>query len=91
VVAQALPTTSKVSIAGFAFAPQATMVKVGDSITWSNDDGSPHTVTFKDGSGGSGALSPGQTFARAFDKPGTYDYFCSFHPYMTGSVVVQAK
>jgi plastocyanin len=64
---------------------------VGDSITWSNDDGSPHTVTFKDGSAGSDALSPGQMFTRRFDRPGTYDYFCSFHPYMTASVTVQAK
>jgi YVTN family beta-propeller protein len=81
----------KVSIAGFAFGPQAIMVKVGDAITWSNDDGAPHTVTFKDGSAGSKALSPGQTFTRTFEKPGTYEYFCSFHPYMTASVTVLAK
>jgi amicyanin len=80
---------AKVSIAGFAFAPQAITVKAGDTITWSNDDGAPHTVTFKDGSAGAASLLPGQTFSRKFEKPGTYDYFCSFHPFMTGSVVVQ--
>jgi amicyanin len=80
---------SKVSIAGFAFGPQAITVKAGDGITWSNDDGSPHTVTFRDGSAGAKSLSPGQTFTRKFEKAGTYDYFCSFHPYMTGRVVVQ--
>jgi YVTN family beta-propeller protein len=82
---------AKISIAGFAFGPQAITVKAGEAITWSNDDGSPHTVTFRDGSPGANSLSPGETFSRMFDKPGTYAYFCSFHPYMTGSVVVQAK
>ena len=88
---QASAAGTKVSIAGFAFGPQAATIKAGDSVTWSNDDGPAHTVTFKDGSAGAKSLSPGETFTRAFDKPGTYDYFCSFHPYMTGGVVVQAK
>ena len=95
VVQQASAATAaagpKVSIAGFAFGPQAITVKAGDSVTWSNDDGAPHTVTFKDGSAGAKSLSPGQTFARTFEKPGTYEYFCSFHPYMTASVTVQGK
>jgi YVTN family beta-propeller protein len=88
---QASAAGAKISIAGFAFGPQAITSKAGDSVTWSNDDGAAHTVTFKDGSAGAKSLSPGETFTRAFDKPGTYDYFCSFHPYMTGAVVVQAK
>ena len=87
--AAAAPAGNKVSIAGFAFGPDAITVKAGGSITWSNDDGSPHTVTFRDGSQSSGSVSPGQTFTRAFDKAGTFDYFCSFHPYMTGTVTVQ--
>jgi len=81
-------TGANVSIAGFAFGPQAISVKAGGSVTWSNDDGSPHTVTFKDGSAGAKSLSPGEKFTRAFDRAGTYEYFCSFHPYMTGRVVV---
>jgi len=81
-------TGASVSIAGFAFGPQAISVKAGGSVTWSNDDGSPHTVTFKDGSAGAKSLSPGEKFTRAFDRAGTYEYFCSFHPYMTGRVVV---
>ena len=85
------PAASKVSIAGFAFGPQAATVKAGDAITWSNDDGSPHTVTFRDGSPGAKSLSPGEAFSRMFDKAGTYEYFCSFHPYMTGSVTVAPK
>jgi YVTN family beta-propeller protein len=87
----AASAAGKVSIAGFAFGPQAVTVKVGDAITWSNDDGSPHTVTFRDGSPGAKSLSPGEAFTRMFDKAGTYDYFCSFHPYMTASVTVQPR
>jgi YVTN family beta-propeller protein len=89
--AAASAAATKVSIAGFAFGPQAATVKAGDAITWSNDDGSPHTVTFRDGSPGAKSLSPGEMFSRMFDKAGTYEYFCSFHPYMTGSVTVQPK
>jgi amicyanin len=80
-----------VSIKDFAFGPQVVTIGVGDSVTWTNDDGAPHTVTFKDGSAGSKSIFPNQTFARTFDKPGTYEYFCSFHPFMTGRVVVVAK
>jgi YVTN family beta-propeller protein len=91
VSAQASGTAASVSIAGFAFGPQAITVKAGSSVTWSNDDGSPHTVTFKDGSAGAKSLSPGEKFTRVFDRAGTYEYFCSFHPYMTGRVVVSAN
>jgi YVTN family beta-propeller protein len=80
---------AKVSISNFAFAPQVVTIAPGDSVTWSNDDGSSHTVTFKDGSAGAKSLSPGETFRRVFDRPGTYEYFCSFHPYMTGRIVVR--
>jgi plastocyanin len=48
-------------------------------------------VAFNDGSAGAASLSPGDTFTRVFDKAGTYDYHCSFHPYMTGRVVVSAN
>jgi YVTN family beta-propeller protein len=88
---QAASGKAKVSIASFAFGPQSITVRKGDSITWSNDDGAPHTVTFKDGSADSKSISPGKTFTRAFDRAGTYEYFCAFHPFMTGRVVVSAS
>ena len=88
---QASGTGANVSIAGFAFGPQTITVKAGGGVTWSNDDGSPHTVTFKDGSAGAKSLSPGDKFNRVFDRAGTYEYFCSFHPYMTGRVIVSAN
>ncbi len=78
----------KVSIANFAFVPQVITIVPGDSVTWSNDDGAPHGIAFKDGSPGSDSILPGKTFTRAFDRPGTYEYNCSIHNYMTGTVVV---
>jgi len=86
--AQSAAAGATIKIAGFAFGPQGLTVHAGDKVTWANDDGAIHTVTFKDGSPGATALSPGQSFTRAFDRAGTYDYFCSFHPYMTGTVTV---
>jgi YVTN family beta-propeller protein len=81
-------SATRVSIANFAFAPGAVTVKRGTTVSWSNDDGSPHAVAFKDGSAGAKNLLPKDSFSRAFDTAGSFDYFCSFHPYMTAKVVV---
>jgi YVTN family beta-propeller protein len=84
-------SASKISIANFAFAPAAITVRRGTAVSWSNDDGSPHAVAFKDGSPGAKSLLPKDSFDRTFDTAGTFDYFCSFHPYMTAKVVVTAE
>jgi YVTN family beta-propeller protein len=81
---------AKISIAGFAFGPPSVTVRTGGDVTWSNDDGAAHTVTFKDGSAGSRSISPGEAFSRTFEQAGNYDYFCSFHPYMTGHLEVMS-
>ena len=78
-----------VSIANFAFSPASITVKVGDSVTWTNNDSTTHTVTADDNSFSSGDLAPGATFSFTFPKAGTYAYHCSIHPSMTGTVVVQ--
>ena len=78
---------AKVSIANFAFNPRSPF-HPGESVTWSNDDGSPHALVFNAGVGGTVSLSPGQSFTRTLAKAGTYDYPCSFHPYMMAKVVV---
>jgi plastocyanin len=91
VVVQPSEGGAKVSIANFAFMPAQVTIAPGESVTWSNDDGAPHAVAFKDGSAGAGSLSPGTSFRRVFDQPGSYEYFCSFHPYMTARIVVRAK
>ena len=63
------------------------MVKKGDTVVWTNKDSAPHTVT--GGSLNSGTLSGGQTYSFTFNAAGTVSYACSFHPSMTGKVVVQ--
>ena len=93
VVVQRVATSAtagvKVSIANFAFAPADVVVPVGASVTWSNDDGAPHGLAYKDGAKGTDLLLPGASFSRRFDQPGSYDYVCSVHPYMSGKVVVR--
>jgi plastocyanin len=82
---------AKVSIANFAFAPTEITIAAGESVTWTNDDGAPHGLEFDDNAPGTDLLLPGASFTRRFDRPGTYDYNCSVHPYMTGRVVVRAR
>jgi YVTN family beta-propeller protein len=82
---------AKVSIANFAFVPPEITVVAGQSVTWTNDDGAPHGLTYKDGAKGTDLLLPGKSFSRTFDQPGRYDYACAVHPYMTGKVVVRAQ
>lgn len=81
----------KVSIANFAFEPAEITIAPGESVTWTNDDGAPHGLEYNDGAPGTDLLLPGASFSRRFDQPGTYDYNCSVHPYMTGHVVVRAQ
>jgi plastocyanin len=80
---------AKVSIVDFAFTPNEITVAVGASVIWSNDDGAPHGLAYKDGATGTDLLLPGAKFSRRFDRPGLYDYTCSVHPYMTGRVIVR--
>ena len=76
-----------VSIANFAFSPADVTVKVGDTVTWTNNDSAPHTVTGADFD--SSQLAQGATFSHTFTKAGSYDYKCSIHPSMTAKVTVQ--
>jgi plastocyanin len=82
---------AKVSIANFAFTPEEITIAAGESVTWTNDDGAPHGLEYRDGAPGVNPLLPGAAFSRRFDKPGTYEYNCSVHPYMTGRVVVRGR
>jgi plastocyanin len=79
-----------IEIKDFAFNPQTLTVKAGEKITWINRDEEPHTVVsvekqFKK----STALDTDQEFTITADAPGTYTYFCSVHPKMTGTIVVE--
>jgi len=89
--AAAVKGGAKVSIANFAFTPGEITIAPGETVTWTNDDGAPHGLEYNDGATGVDPLLPGSSFTRRFDRPGTYEYNCSVHPYMTGRVVVRAQ
>jgi plastocyanin len=80
-----------VEIKDFAFNPPTLEVAVGTTVTWTNNDTAPHTATQNPSGSGfqSGRIDNGGTFSYTFDTAGTFDYFCEFHPNMTGTVVVQ--
>jgi len=88
--AKAPGATQQVKIDNFTFAPNELTVSAGTTVQWVNRDDIPHTVvsddktTFK-----SKALDTDDSFSYTFTKAGTYPYFCSIHPKMTGKVVVQ--
>jgi len=80
-----------VKIDNFAFDAQTVTVAPGSTVTWVNDDDAPHTVVAEDGkSFRSRTLDTGDTFSFTFMSAGTFGYFCSVHPHMTGKVVVKA-
>ena len=81
---------NKIEIKDFAFNPQTLTVKSGEKVTWINRDEEPHTIVsvekqFKK----STALDTDQEFTITAGAPGTYNYFCSVHPKMTGTIVVE--
>jgi plastocyanin len=84
----AFAADESVAIAGFAFSPATVTISMGDSVTWTNQDGTAHTATAS-GTFDSGNLAGGASYTATFSTAGTYDYLCSIHPTMTGRVVVQ--
>ena len=74
--------------------PTSAKVKTSTTITWTNDDTLPHTVTSGNADTGpsgefdSGIVMGGGSFTHTFDKAGSFDYYCALHPYMTGKVIV---
>lgn len=91
----AAPTTAstgknRIEIKDFMFYPSTITVKAGETVTWINRDDEPHTVVsvgkkFQKSS----ALDTDQEFTITLGAPGTYEYFCSVHPKMTGTIVVE--
>ncbi len=80
------PDVAEVKIDNFRFSPGTIEIRAGETVRWSNRDDVPHTIASK--SFKSGALDTGESFSYRFEKAGTYDYYCSIHPHMTGKVVV---
>jgi plastocyanin len=81
--------SADVKIDNFSFGPAAITVAVGTTVTWTNRDDIPHTVVSDDKVFKSKVLDTDEKFSYTFSKPGTYPYFCSVHPKMTGKVIVQ--
>jgi plastocyanin len=78
-----------VKIGNFTFGPQELKVKAGTTVMWTNEDDIPHTVVSPNNFR-SKALDSEDKFSFTFTTPGTYKYFCSLHPHMTGTIVVEA-
>ena len=87
--AQQKTETTEVKIDNFSFGPGTLTVPVGTTVTWTNRDDIPHTVVSTEGAFKSKVLDTDEKFAYTFSKAGTYPYFCSIHPKMTGKVIVQ--
>lgn len=89
VTAPAAPVNGdQVNIDNFAFVPATLTVRAGSTVTWTNHDEEPHTVAASDGSFHSPGMGTGGTFSHTFATAGTFDYVCSIHPMMHGTVVV---
>jgi plastocyanin len=82
---------ASVTIDNFSFNQAMLTVKAGTHVTWTNRDDIPHTVVDADDPKAmkSPPLDTGEHFEHTFEKPGTYHYFCSLHPHMQGTVIVQ--
>lgn len=80
---------TEVKIDNFSFSPQEITVAAGTKVTWTNRDDIPHTVASTTDAFKSKALDTDDQFSFLFSKAGTYEYYCSIHPKMTGRVIVK--
>ena len=86
---QSSAANAEVKIDNFSFGPQTLTVPVGATVTWTNRDDIPHTSVSTDGLFKSKVMDTDEKFSYTFTKAGTYPYFCSIHPKMTGQVMVK--
>ena len=83
--------TENVTIADFEFTPDQITIQQGDTVTWTNEGPTAHSATAPDGSFDTGVFSAGGSRSETFDEAGTFSYFCTPHPNMTGTIVVEAS
>jgi plastocyanin len=81
--------TDKVDIADYKFAPETIEVAAGTKVTWTNSDATVHTATADDSSFDTGDIDKGDSATVTFDKPGSFTYYCRFHPFMKATVEVK--
>ena len=86
----AVAADSTVKIGNFTFNPPQVTVKAGTTVVWTNEDDIPHTVMSTTQAFKSPALDTDQRYSFKFTTPGTYSYFCSLHPHMTATIIVEA-
>jgi plastocyanin len=89
-VSAAAASPATVDIDNFAFTPAALTVTAGTTVTWKNEDDSPHRIGNKNGTFKSAALDTDDTFSHTFTVPGEYAYICTIHPYMAGTIIVKS-
>ncbi len=82
-------SSAEVKVDNFSFGPATLTISAGTKVTWINRDDIPHTVVSDDKVFKSPVLDTDEKFSYTFTKAGTYPYFCSIHPKMTGKVIVQ--
>ncbi len=92
-ISQAPVSANTIRIKNFAFDPQSMTVSAGSTVRWVNYDSVTHRIVFIDTAGrdtdvDSNPLSASQSWSSKFDKPGTYDYYCTIHPDMKGKIIV---
>ena len=85
----AAASAATVDIDNFAFTPAALTVTAGTTVTWKNEDDSPHRIGDKNGTFKSAALDTDDSFSHTFAAPGEYPYICTIHPYMVGKIIVK--
>ena len=82
--------SSRIEIKKFAFAPKEITIAAGTTLVWTNHDETPHTIIASDGSFVSKAMDTDDRYEHTFATAGDYTYFCTLHPYMTGTIHVRA-
>jgi len=88
---QAQNAAGAVSIDNFTFNPQRLAIKAGTTVTWTNKDDIPHAIAAVSTLFRSKTLDTDNAYSFTFTTPGSYQYFCSLHPHMTGMIVVEAE
>ena len=86
--ATAASEAASVEIVEFAYEPVDVKVRAGGTVEWTNSDTAPHTATADDDSFDTGSLDKGDAAKITFDEPGTFEYICTFHPFMNATVEV---
>ena len=84
----AAQTTHTIQIQNFAFAPAALTIAAGDTVIFTNLDSAPHTASADGGAWDTGRMDQGASVQITFSSPGSFTYFCAFHPNMKGAITI---